>query len=339
MRRRFFGSFLQGVALVGALSIAGAAGAQQGARPGGADPDLTRYTQNIVRVEATAISGAPSTETLGANRAGTGVILDDRTVLTIGYLLLEAEQVDVVSTSGKRFPGTVAGYDHASGFGVIRTVVPLDGMPLEFGDSDAVSEKEKVLTIGQGEPEATEIFVLSRKPFTGSWEYMVDSAIFTFPPVNNWSGAALITASGKLIGLGSLMVNDAASGQRNVPGNMYVPTNLVRPILKDLLATGRRSGPVQPWLGMTTEVVRGNLMVTRLSKQGPAESAGIEVGDIIVGVGGEKFGDQSEFYKRVWKQGPAGTTVTLKVLHAGDVKEIPVKSADRSESLRRPSGI
>ncbi len=330
---RLIGTIIPGVALLGALASF-SAGAQTSAAK-----DLSSYAQNIVRVEAQAVNDAQSTETLGRERAGTGVILDERTVLTIGYLLLEAEQVDVVSTSGKKAPGTVAAYDHASGFGVIRTLVPLDGKPLEFGDSDAVSEKEKVLTIGQGEPEATEIFVLARKPFTGSWEYMLDNAIFTFPPVNNWSGAALITSSGKLIGLGSLIVNDAANGQRGVPGNMYVPTNLVRPILKDLLATGRRSGPVQPWLGMTTEVVRGNLMVTKLSKQGPAESAGIEVGDIIVGVSGEKFTDQAEFYKRVWRQGPAGTTVSLRVLHGGDVKDVPVKSIDRAESMRRPTGI
>ena len=319
----------------------------QSAVPALPGPSLTRVpgydpgflNDAVVRIEAKVPGDAESSRSLGARRSGTGVLIDPRTVLTIGYLLLEADEVDLLTPSGKRIPGSVAGYDHASGFGLIRSVVPLDGRPLELGDSDAVGEMQKVLTLGHGEPEATELLVVSRKTFTGSWEYAVDSGIFTFPPVNNWSGAALVDRDGKLVGIGSLIVNDAATERRGVPGNLYVPVNLLKPILGDLLATGRRSGPSQPWLGVATEQVQGNLIVSRVTRGGPADLAGLTAGDIIVGVGPEKIGSQADFYRNVWKLGPAGITVPLRVLKSGDVREVPVKSIDRMAILRKPSGV
>jgi S1-C subfamily serine protease len=300
--------------------------------------DLTRFNTSIVRLDARVPGDATSAQSLGPERVGTGIILDERTVLTIGYLTLEADAVMVTTASGKRIPASVAGYDHGSGFGLVRTVLPLDGKPLPLGDSDRVREKQRVLTLGHGEPEATEIFVLSRKPFAAGWEYLLETPIFTFPPVNNWSGAALIAEDGNLVAVGSLIVNDAASGQQGIPGNLWVPVNLLKPIMSDLLAKGRRDG-ANPWLGMTTETVRGNLMVVRVARNGPAEAAGVSPGDIVVGVAGEKVADQAEFYRKVWKVGPAGATIPLKVLKDGDVKDLTVKSIDRSDFLKKATGI
>ncbi len=320
------------------------------ARPGG-DPRLpfamdrgsaeskTFLNDTVVRIETKAIDDAESSKSLGERRSGTGVLLDRSTVLTIGYLLLEVDEVFVASPSGKRIPASVAGYDPVSGFGVVRTAVPLDGRPLELGDSDAVGEKERVLTLGHGEPEATELLVVSRKSFTGSWEYQVDSGIFTFPPVNNWSGAILVDRAGKLVGIGALIVPDAATAQRNVPGTLYVPTTLLTPILAALLAPGRRGGPAPPWLGVTTEMVQGNLMVSKVTRDGPAERAGLAAGDISVAEDGEKIASQADFYRIVWKKGPAGVTVPLRVLKSGDVREVAIKTVDRMDSLRKPTGI
>lgn len=353
-RKRALPLVAPAVAVAAGLWLMGAAGqatVRPDALPDGGDPrrsfgadrvgpaDRTFLNDTVVRVETKAVGDAESSRSLGERRSGTGVLLDRSTVLTIGYLLIEVDEVLVATPSGKRIPGSVAGYDPVSGFGIVRTAVPLDGRPLELGDSDAIGEKERVLTLGHGEPEATELLVVSRKAFTGSWEYQVDNGIFTFPPVNNWSGAALVDRNGKLVGIGSLIVNDAATAQRGVPGNFYVPTNLLKPILADLLATGRRSGPAQPWLGITTEVVQGNLMVARVSPGGPAERAGLGAGDIIVAVDGEKVASQADFYRIVWKKGAAGVTVPLRVLKSGDVREIAVKSVDRMESLRKPTGI
>lgn len=309
-------------------------------RSGAAAPaDPRTLLSTVVRIEAKVSPKAETAASLGARRSGTGVLIDQSTVLTIGYLLLEADEVELISASGKRTPGSVAGYDPVSGFGLIRSVLPLDGQPLELGDSDDVTEMQRVLTLGHGEEQPTELLVVSRKPFAGSWEYAIDSAIFTFPPVNNWSGAPLIASDGRLVGIGSLLVNDAATERRGVPGNLFVPVNLLKPILNDLLATGRRSGPAQPWLGISTEVVQGNLIVAKVTRGGPADQAGLAVGDIIVGVGTDKVDNQSDFYRNIWKRGPAGVTVPLRVLKSGDVREVTVKSIDRMSLLHKPQGV
>jgi S1-C subfamily serine protease len=323
-------------AVVGTLLAAILVAAGAHAAP---DPDPARFNGTVVRVEAEIVPDGQTAQSLGRKRSGSGVILDEHTVLTIGYLVLEAEQVSVTTPDGRRAPANVAGYDHASGFGLLRTLVPIGGRALELGDSDAVQVRQKVLTLGQGETEATELLVLSRKPFAGSWEYLLERPIFTFPPVDNWSGAALIDQDGKLVGVGSLIVSDAASERRGVPGNLFVPVNLLKPILAELLAQGRRGGPAQPWLGVATEPVRGHLIVERVTRDGPADQAGLAPGDIIVGVAGEAVSDQADFYRRVWRLGPAGVTVPLQVLKGNEVRDVPVRSIDRAQMLHKPRGI
>lgn len=294
---------------------------------------------SLVRLEVRAVQGAPSSANLGAHRSGSGVIVGDRLVLTIGYLLLEADEVVITTASGRRTPGSVAGYDHESGFGLVRAALPLDGTALQLGDSDRVEERQKVLTIGHGEAAATELLVLSRRPFAGSWEYLLERPFYTFPPVNNWSGSALTTEDGRLVGIGSLIVNDAAAHQRGIPGNLFVPVNLLKPIMDDLVALGRRRGPVQPWFGIGTESIRGHLLVTRVSPDSPAQQAGVQPGDIVVAVESERVSDQADFYRRLWRPGPAGTQVTMRVLRQGELRELRMQSVDRADVLRRPTGV
>ena len=338
---RIWGALALAFVAVAGIPLSPAALAQTQATPPAAAgaADLKRFKGSVVQLESRSVQGAPSAETLGVRRSGSGVVIGQQLVLTIGYLLLEVESVDVISASGKRIPANVAGYDHATGFGLVRTLLPVDGRALEMGDSDQVREGQKVLTLGHGEDEATGLLVVSRKPFAGSWEYLIERPIYTFPPVNNWSGSALMTEDGKLVGIGSLIVNDAAAEQRGVPGNLFVPINLLKPILPDLVADGRRKAPVQPWLGMSTEQVRGHLMVVRVAPNGPADGAGIDPGDIIVGIGQEPITDLADFYRRLWKLGPAGTEVTLRVLKGGEMRDLKLRSIDRTDSLRRPTGV
>ncbi len=319
-----------------ASAAAGADVRDAGANRGGT---LAKFSGSVVRVDTRAVDGAPTAASLGARRSGSGVILEPRLVLTIGYLLLEAESVEVTTASGKRIPADVAGYDHATGFGLVRTVLPLDGEAVELGDSDRVAEGEKLLTLGQGEDELTELYVMSRKPFVGSWEYLLERPIYTYPPVNNWSGSALLGQDGRLVGIGSLMVSDAAVEHRGIPGNLFVPVNLLKPILEDLRKAGRRRAPVQPWLGMATETLRGSLVVVRVSPDGPADVAGIDPGDVVLAVGGEPVADQVGFYRRLWSLGPAGTEVTLRVRRGAEVREIRLRSIDRMDALSKPVGV
>jgi serine protease Do len=301
--------------------------------------DPQSLIRSVVKIESRVPSDAQSAENLGRARVGSGVILENQLVLTIGYLLLEADTVDIVTASGRRVPGSVAGYDHSTGFGLVRTALPISEPAIVIGDSDKVTEKQKVFTIGQGEAQATELHIVSRKVFAGGWEYLIEKPLFTFPPVNNWSGAPLLTEDGTLVGIGSLVVNDAAVDRKGVPGNMFIPTNLLKPILEDLRAKGRRSGDVQPWLGMSTEINRGNLMVQRVSPKGPADLAGVAPGDIVLGVGNTKVTDQADFYRKLWGAGKAGSEISVRLLQGGDVKDVKIKSIDRMDFIRKPSGV
>ncbi len=296
--------------------------------------DVPETLSAVVRVKARILPNARSAETLGTQREGNGVLIRDNYVLTIGYLVIEAEGIEVISGDGRAVPATLAGYDHASGFGVLRLVAPIDAKPIPLGDAKDLAERDPVMVASHGGREGVSLaYVVSRRQFTGSWEYLLESAIFTYPPVMNWSGAALIGPKGDLLGIGSLVVADAMSPGTQSPGNMFVPVDLIKPILNDLIEKGR-AGPVRPWLGMSTEEFRGRLFVSRLSPDGPAARAGLNRGDILVGVGGEEVASLAEFYRKVWARGTAGVEVPLRVLQGTQIRDINVRSIDRVEYFR-----
>jgi len=302
------------------------------------DPTVEETLSAIVRVRAQIIPNARSLATLGPQREGSGVLIRPGYVATIGYLIIEAQTVEVTGADGKSVPATVAGYDHASGFGLLKLLAPLGGKPLALGDARSLGERAPVLAAHYGGSDGVNlVHVLSRRPFSGSWEYHLDSAIYTYPPVMNWSGASLIGPKGELLGLGSLIVNDAVGGGQQAPGNMFVPIDLLRPILEDLIARGKASGPVRPWLGMNTEEMRGRLFVTRVSPESPADKAGLKSGDIVIGVGGEEVSSLEALYRKVWGRGAAGVEVPVKVLQGAQVKDVTVRSIDRMEYFRSKS--
>lgn len=291
---------------------------------------------SVVRVKARALADARSSATLGAERDGSGVIIDERGyILTIGYLVIEADAIEVTTALGKTSPATLAGYDHATGFGLLRAALPLGAKPIGLGASAALAPREPVLVAPHGGRELVNLgYVMSTRPFAGSWEYLLDSAIFVSPPNLAWAGSALINREGKLVGVGSLLVRDSEEAGTVLPGNMFVPIDLLKPILADLIDKGHAPGPARPWLGMATEEVQGRLFVTRVSPQAPADAAGVRRGDIVIGVGADPVTTHAEFYRKLWSLGPAGTEVPLKLLQGASVREIKVRSIDRTEYFR-----
>lgn len=290
---------------------------------------------SVVAVQAKIQSDARSAATLGKQRRGTGVLIREGLVLTIGYLVIEAEAIEVTGADGRSAPATLAGYDHATGFGLLKVIGPFAGKPLPLGDSAALAEREPAMVISATSREGPAlVYVVSRRPFSGNWEYRLDSAIFTYPPVAEWSGAPLIGAKGELLGIGSLIVPDAGGPGTQSPGNMFVPVDLLRPILDGLIANGRRSGPQRPWLGLNADEVRGRLFVARVSPDGPAELAGIKAGDIVLAVGGDEVGTLDDFYRGIWARGAAGVAVPLRVLQGSQVRNVTVRSIDRSAYFR-----
>ena len=297
--------------------------------------DAEKLFGAIVKVSVHAIPGARSSATLGDEREGSGVVIGDNgLILTIGYLIVEAEDVNVVDSKGRTLAARVIGYDHATGFGLLRTISPFDAKPVAFGDSGKVAEREPVMIASSGDDNVSFAYIVSKRAFSGNWEYALDQALYTSPPTLNWSGAALFDRNGKLLGVGSLIVREATDEEPKVPGNMFVPIDLLKPILADLVKGGRRAGPARPWLGVSADEVQGRLVVTRVSADGPADRAGVRVGDIILGVDGEGVRSQPEFYKKVWGRGGAGSTIPLKLLQGVEVREIAVVSIDRVDYFR-----
>ena len=300
-----------------------------GAPPGSrSQREVTVDALSVVKLQTRAVADARSAATLGTEREGTGVVIDGSgLVLTIGYLILEAETVELSTADGTTVPATVVGYDAATGFGLVRAVGQLPIKPVEIGDSSKVGTREPVLIVGfDGVAPA---YVVSRRRFVGYWEYLLDDAIYTAPATVNWHGAALLDRERRLVGIGSLAVPDSVARGSAVPGNLFVPIDRLKPLLADLVARGRPAGPARPWLGVTTQDAEGNVIVTRVASDSPADKAPLRVGDVIVALGGQTIRGQAEFYTRLWASGAAGREIVLDVLRDGSIKRVSVKSMDR----------
>lgn len=289
----------------------------------------------LVHIEAEVPDSARTAGSLGTRRAGSGVVIDDDgLVLTIGYLILEADTVKI-TTGDRRVAATVLAYDDATGFGLLRAQAPLDIAPLELGSSASLERRDRVLVASySGARDAVRAIVVSRHPFAGSWEYILERAIFTAPPHREYGGAALIGPDGKLLGIGSLMVGHALEDGPPMPGNMFVPIDLLKPVLADLIADGRAARPPTPWLGMFTNDRRGHVLVVQVADESPAARAGIVAGDVVIGVAGHAVTTMRDLFRAVWALGPAGVEVPLAVVHGGEISEVTVHSADRYDYLR-----
>jgi serine protease Do len=295
----------------------------------------------VVTVKVKALANARSNRTLGSDRSGSGVVFGpSKLVVTIGYLILEADQVEVTTSQGATVPAAVAAYDPATGFGLLRTLAPIDVKPIRLGASGKVESLDRLLVAaGGGDENLSVATVVSKRQFAGYWEYLIDGAIFTAPPRTDFGGAALINKEGELVGIGSLFVMDAMSTGERLPGNMFVPIDLLKPVLDEMIATGKQKGAHRPWIGLNSAEEDGRLKVIRVSSDSPAERAGIEAGDIILQLSGKKVENLPDFYRRLWSAGDPGVEVTLKVLKGSDVVDVKVRSIDRLENIRKKPTI
>ncbi len=292
--------------------------------------------QAIVQVRAVVPDTARTARSLGTNREGNGVVIDSKGhILTIGYIILEAQTLEVVLPKGKRIGAKFVAYDHDTGFGLLRAVKPLGVEPIKLGKSAGVKKGDAILVASHGGASAVlGAQVISRREFAGWWEYLLDSAIFTTPPHPSFAGAALIGPDGRLLGVGSLFSQTVVPGVGIIPGNMFVPIDLLRPILADMKSSGRSGKPPRPWMGLQTEEARGRLFINRVSAGGPADKAGLKSGDIILAVNRKEVSDLAGFYRKVWALGGAGVEVPLSVLQGNRTRYISIRSADRYQFLR-----
>ena len=300
--------------------------------------DLESVLDSVVALRAEIPDDAFTAQILGTDRVGNGVVIrDDGLVLTIGYLITEAATVWLTANDGSVVQGHPLAYDFATGFGLVLPLRRL-GLPvIERGSVTSVAADDDVFVIGHGgRAHALKATVFTKREFAGFWEYLLDTALFTTPPHPEWSGAALVDEDGRLIGIGSLLLQETI-GDDNVDGNLFVPVDLLEPILDDLVQTGRSSEPPRPWLGMYTADRDGRLVVNGLANGGPAERAGVQVGDLVIAVGSERVASFADLFREMWRQGPAGVEIPLTLARGGAPVYIRVRSGDRSDFLKKPS--
>lgn len=304
-------------------------------RPGESSlpPEVSDVLAAVVGVQTTIPKNRRSAQTLGSEREGHGIIIDDEgLIVTIGYLIMEADTVTVTDIEGNSMPAGIVGYDYESGFGLVRTSFPPKIRPMPFGDSDDLALRSEAYVAGVGGEKASlKVKVAGRREFAGYWEYLLDNAIFTVPAYPLWGGSALISAEGKLMGVGSLLVQEALGpGSPAFPGNMYVPINRLKPVFDELVENGGLKTPPRPWLGLYTVEHMGQLVIGGISDGGPADRAGLRRGDILQALNGEVLDDVADFYRKLWSIGPAGTPVMLRMERDNDAFEVTVRTGDRS---------
>lgn len=299
--------------------------------------DLGAALNAVVALRIEVPDDAFTAPMLGTERTGNGVVIDnDGLVLTIGYLITEANSIWLTTHSGNVVPGHALAYDQVTGLGLVQPLGKLDLRPIPRADLESADLDGDVFVLGHGgRGHALRARVFARREFAGYWEYLLDEALFTTPPHPEWSGAALLDGSGRLVGVGSLFIQEADDDE-TVKGNMFVPSELIEPILDDMLRIGRADRPSRPWLGIYTAETKDGIAIQGLASGGPAERAGVQLGDVVRDVAGEPIDGLADFYRSVWQRGAAGAEVPLTLSREGKVTNVTVHSVDRSALLKKP---
>ena len=299
------------------------------------DLNIDQALRSIVALHSSIPEDAFTATVLGTERAGSGVVIrDNGLVLTIGYLITEAENVWLTTADQRVVPGHPLAYDQESGFGLVQALGQLDLPALRLGDAAEAGIGDAVVLAG-GEGQFVQAEIISKQEFAGYWEYLLDEAIFTAPAHPSWGGAGLIGADGTLLGVGSLLLQTVKGGEP-MDINMVVPISLLRPILDDLLQNGHIDRPPRPWLGMYSAESRGKVLTINVDPRGPAAAAGLRQGDVVMEIRDEEVHGLADFYRKLWASGPAGTAIPIRIARHGRDMWLRIKSADRGSFLKKP---
>jgi len=299
--------------------------------------NLEYALDSVVGLRAEIPDDAFTAQILGTERAGNGVVIrEDGLILTIGYLITEASTIWITTNKGAVAGGFPLAYDQVTGFGLVHPLGKLGVRPIERGSIAALRVGENVVMAGHGGAmHSLKATVFAKREFAGYWEYVLDEALFIAPAHPQWGGAALIGAEGKLLGIGSLLVQEKIDAG-TIQGNMIVPIDLLGSVLDDMVKLGRANRPARPWLGMYATEAGARLVVAGLAPGGPAEKAGLRVGDAVLAIAGAKPSSLADLFRRIWACGNAGVRVPLKVLRETTTKEYLLESADRQDFLKKP---
>jgi S1-C subfamily serine protease len=305
--------------------------AQSRSAPG--ESRMQEAVRAVVGVAAQVPETARSARTLGTERQGSGVVIgSDGLVLTVGYLILEASRVIVTTATGDEIEAKVVAYDYDTGFGLLRAKFSERVKAIEFASSKELKGGDAVYVASRiADVDVTPATIVARREFAGYWEYLLSEAIFTAPQYPAFGGAPLLTTDGRLLGIGSLAVRNAAGENIFKPGNMFIPIDHLPPVLGDLLAFGKRSGKERPWLGIwSAEGDNGEVVLGGVQPDSPASRAGLRKGDVIVKVEDQEIAGQADLYKKLWAAGERAPEIALTLKRDGEMVVQKVQAIGRS---------
>ena len=299
--------------------------------------DLDSALDAVVQLRSEIPEDAFTASILGTERAGNGIVIrDDGLVLTIGYLITEAQSIWLTTNRGVAVAGYPLAYDQVTGFGLVQPLGHLDVPALPRGSAASCAIGDDVIVIGHGgRAHALKAKIIGRREFAGYWEYVLDEALFTAPAHPQWGGAAVVGMNGRLLGIGSLLVEEALEGKQT-QGYMIVPIDLLEPILDDMTKLGRPNRPPRPWLGMYATQANNQIVVGGLADAGPAQRAGIRQGDLVLEVAGQRVSSLADLFRKVWALGAAGSEIPLTLAREGSLLNVRLQSVDRNDILKKP---
>jgi S1-C subfamily serine protease len=299
--------------------------------------DLENAFRSMVLVHAEAPEDAFTASILGTERIGHGAVIGtDGLVLTIGYLITEARSIWLTTHDGRVTAGHALAYDQVTGFGLILPLGRLNVPHLERGTAASLAVGDEAVVVGHGGIEhSLSAQVIAKREFAGYWEYLLDEAIFASPAHPQWGGTALLGSEGRLLGIGSLMVQAEAAGH-SIDANMFVPIDLLEPILDDMIKIGRPARTPRPWLGMYTTEMNGEIVISGLVQNGPAHQAGVKLGDVVLKVADQNVSRLAGMFRSIWNIGPAGTEIPMTLGRSKRTTQVRVRSADRNDYLTKP---
>jgi S1-C subfamily serine protease len=322
------------------------------------DPSTATDEQNNIEVYKAVAPGVvyiQSTTTVrdffgleAREGAGSGSVIDDQgNILTNFHVIANAERLTVSFGGGKNYPAKVVGRDPDTDLAVIRLLEtprePITVVPL--GDSDKLIVGQKVLAIGNpfGLDRTLTTGVISglQRPIRAQNQRQIEGAIQTDAAINPGnSGGPLLDSHGRMIGINSQI--ESPSGASAGVG-FAIPVNIAKRIVPELLRTGTVQRPklgiiprdVESLSNQVQLPVSYGVLIWIAQPGGPAANAGlrgmvqtedgeVELGDIIVGINGEKVSNNDELYK-VLNKHQLGETVNVEIYRNGRRTTVPVR--------------
>lgn len=284
-----------------------------------------------VDIKVTVPQGHPSARNLGAERTGSGTIVDPNGyIVTVHYITSGADSITVTLADGDQFPGKLAGQDFETGLALVKITArdlpflrPAPPQEVSLGQPAFIASSS-----GETGRRVSGGYITSLDGYDGHWEFMLERAIRLTAFNPGFGGGTLADFKGRMLGVVSLNLNEIGKFSLAIPIDYYVQ------IEQELKTYGQvRSRPKRPWLGLHTQGFGGHIVVTGVFPGGPAENSGLKEGDIIVGVDKKEVRSRAELYREMWKKKP-GESISFRIVREEESLNLEVISGDRWDFYR-----